>query len=1539
MTMASVNTIEAPVYRYFVVDLMSNEVLMEVPFQGVSYERALKNAGEFSGEIPVIEKTRHLGLYENTMPGQTGLYVVRNGVCVWGGIIWARDYNVKSQILNVSASEFTSYFHHRLIWKTLNFQYGCTITTSDVSSSTATTRQNVARNPVVGTNTNYWSLAPGSGTGATGTRVQGTDSTAPSYNSVTNISTLYRTTFGTSPAATGGVRYYESGFSSQYNGTQNNTVNVSVYFKLSSGSQAVRLRVTTVNSQGVEVGSPTFSSTRTGTTGWQQLSVLNFSLPLGGSSLVIDVVSSSAWTAGVSLDVTGLRINPNSGTTDIQFFSGDSTKSGDTTYGWQGTAHNSYSSAVTTVAATDSIPSITKVQVDNGTAKDIVVGASVRLDFYEPSDFRFNGFYKVISRDSPTDSQFTIESAVNRNIISVGRTVDNSSYTGAYNNVDFVTDGPHGLTNEDLITVSGLTGSDTQYNGTYKVRVTSDNESDTFSIALSLRDPANPGGTYLRRSREEQHPVSGVASRYLPAGVVYNNVTLTAKTDTYDYIRGLVNSVWEDFVGIKFADPYLTPGVTQDFDVTKTELSNGYATVTTLQPHGLSVGQAVTISQVDALFNGTWEVTDTPSDLSFRFALSGNSPATNRTITTTSVVARSLDNGVATVYVGGYYGGFSVGDVVTIDPAEDFDGFADVFTGTFVITGIPTPQSFTFDVSSTATLPLAYTQRGKIAGVDIAGYSLKNGILDITLSGPSTDYTVGKLVQPQLPYVVPVTEKSVDAANKTKSVATAAPHNLMVGDTVKIDGVKDSYSISQVMVRDQVATLTTNKPHVFVRGDAIDVINLQESYTEVKINSVTPTTAFGVPASLVNVTLDGGRHNLQVGAVGNNFQPVVRFDNYYSYFPVKSTSISNKIATVVSHQAHSFIASDIVTLSGITEDATIVSKEIQDGIVILTTSTAHNIQVSDEITVSGLGAPYDTTNGVSTVVLSTSSTRVLYQLQDANGNDLSSVNAAPSVARGVLSSKNSILNGSFTVLSVPDTNTVTLSITANNSDIKQYASSSSVSLGGLSLLCRAENAGRGIQYQGGVKSDAERTVDFMIFGVSKTLGAVPLSASRDTTVGAPVAGALSPITAWNTSSSATPRYTVSSFTRNTVSFTVPQNSFDIKEPIKDIGPTPESSGSIISSSVVNGDLTVTSVDSDTRITGAFTGTAPLANILESATNTSSTLRGGTWTSGAGIVTEIVSPTRIKVALNTNKTFGPNKNQYHTDIPYMVQPGGQIRKRPLVSANSFGPYPGNSNLGMTFSTSSYSGKNVTPTAYRGYALTSVGEALDEYSGTVDGFEYRVDCAYDPFSNSFSRTFVLIPIDFPNPPPAGQVSPPSRFGADKLVFEYPGNISDVQLKESAENSTTRFFAVGDSGLGGEAANPYSAASANELLNSENERKWPILDGKESVQDISDKDILSAYAQQYLKESRPPGADFTITLNGSLQPPVNTFLPGDWCSLIVRDDFVQERLASSLEPRDSVIVRKIDGIKVSVPDGITFPEVVNLSLIAEWDVDKKA
>jgi hypothetical protein len=106
-------------YRYFLTDLVSNEVLAEVPFSGVSYERQLRKAGAFSGTIPVIAATNKLNLYEATMPGRTGLYVLRNDVCVWGGIVWARKYDESSKTLTVDASEFTSYFYHRHIWQTL----------------------------------------------------------------------------------------------------------------------------------------------------------------------------------------------------------------------------------------------------------------------------------------------------------------------------------------------------------------------------------------------------------------------------------------------------------------------------------------------------------------------------------------------------------------------------------------------------------------------------------------------------------------------------------------------------------------------------------------------------------------------------------------------------------------------------------------------------------------------------------------------------------------------------------------------------------------------------------------------------------------------------------------------------------------------------------------------------------------------------------------------------------------------------------------------------------------------------------------------------------------------------------------------------------------------------------------------------------------------------------------------------------------------------------------------------------------------------
>jgi hypothetical protein len=272
--------------------------------------------------------------------------------------------------------------------------------------------------------------------------------------------------------------------------------------------------------------------------------------------------------------------------------------------------------------------------------------------------------------------------------------------------------------------------------------------------------------------------------------------------------------------------------------------------------------------------------------------------------------------------------------------------------------------------------------------------------------------------------------------------------------------------------------------------------------------------------------------------------------------------------------------------------------------------------------------------------------------------------------------------------------------------------------------------------------------------------------------------------------------------------------------------------------------------------------------------------------------------------------------------------------PTVSVNTYGPFQGNADFGLDYSTEAYSGVAVPNATYRGFELRSVGEELDKYSDTLNGFEYRIDCSYDPDTYSFKRTFVLMPINFPNPPPAGEVSPITRFGAQNLVFEFPGNISDVSIDESAEDAATRFFVIGnDSELGQDASQPYAVASATDLLRD----GWPLLDHEQSKNDLIDEDALYDYAKRYLGEFRPPVSDIKVSVNGSLDPIVGSYSPGDWCCLIIDDYFVQQRLASSLEPRPDLLVRKIESIKVSVPNNPSFPEQVELGLITEWEVDK--
>ena len=103
-------------YRYLFADLITNDILAEMPLTNVSFTQALNTPGSFSGTI-LGSDVRELGydIAGSTEPARTAIYVDRDGVLIWGGIIWLRTWDSDSQHYSFSAREFGSYFERRRI--------------------------------------------------------------------------------------------------------------------------------------------------------------------------------------------------------------------------------------------------------------------------------------------------------------------------------------------------------------------------------------------------------------------------------------------------------------------------------------------------------------------------------------------------------------------------------------------------------------------------------------------------------------------------------------------------------------------------------------------------------------------------------------------------------------------------------------------------------------------------------------------------------------------------------------------------------------------------------------------------------------------------------------------------------------------------------------------------------------------------------------------------------------------------------------------------------------------------------------------------------------------------------------------------------------------------------------------------------------------------------------------------------------------------------------------------------------------------------
>lgn len=105
-------------YRHLVADLLTGTIREEIPFSTVRYSHVLNRPGGFAATLPL----RHpKATRANLDPGRTAVYVERDGVIVWGGILWTAKASVESATVEVGGEGFWSYFRRRLVRTTKTY--------------------------------------------------------------------------------------------------------------------------------------------------------------------------------------------------------------------------------------------------------------------------------------------------------------------------------------------------------------------------------------------------------------------------------------------------------------------------------------------------------------------------------------------------------------------------------------------------------------------------------------------------------------------------------------------------------------------------------------------------------------------------------------------------------------------------------------------------------------------------------------------------------------------------------------------------------------------------------------------------------------------------------------------------------------------------------------------------------------------------------------------------------------------------------------------------------------------------------------------------------------------------------------------------------------------------------------------------------------------------------------------------------------------------------------------------------------------------
>lgn len=413
----------------------------------------------------------------------------------------------------------------------------------------------------------------------------------------------------------------------------------------------------------------------------------------------------------------------------------------------------------------------------------------------EPHGFTVGSNIYVSGVGDPFDGTYTIESVPTDTTMTYVRlpevaVIKQVAYRSLQSNVATLeTTTDHGFAVGDTVVVSEV---DSVFNGTYTITAV---ESDTlFSYETSRVPVASVVGRIL---------VSNVATltTSAPHGfLVGEQVTITGIDSTNFNGTYTISAVSSD--GLQFS---YARNRTDSRVITNSSLTNQVATITTSAPHGFIVGEQVAVSDVSPAYDGTYEITATPTDNTFSYRrLRG---------TRANVVSKAASNGTATLTTSSPHG-ISAGDQVIIENVDS------TFNGTYTVTSTPSSTALTYAKSGTrAPTPVvagSATPNGRwiirkrlIGNVATLTTLASHGIFvgeRVTVSGVGSPfdgtYTVTAVTSNTFSYTrtasnvsdIPtaLTVSGISRSGTTATITTAGTHGFSNGNQIFVGGISDS---------------------------------------------------------------------------------------------------------------------------------------------------------------------------------------------------------------------------------------------------------------------------------------------------------------------------------------------------------------------------------------------------------------------------------------------------------------------------------------------------------------------------------------------------------------------------------------------------------------------------------------------------------------------------------------------------------------------------------------------------------------------------